>query len=154
MLIRSEYINTVTAEYSLNVCRTVIFSLLVTAISWMLSLPRTFEVFSIGALVAAAFTVVSVLLTDVFLALQGRPDNFDIGRSSDGGGNSTLPSYNGTRLFDVYNITKATGPPLFSALPPPQSTFKSLMTAFLNISYTIIGQVAMPSFITEMKDPR
>lgn len=28
------------------------------------------------------------------------------------------------------------------------------MSAFLNISYTFIGQITLPSFIAEMKDPR
>lgn len=41
-----------------------------------------------------------------------------------------------------------------TALPVKGVTFVAGMNAFLNISYTFIGQITLPSFIAEMKDPR
>jgi Transmembrane amino acid transporter protein len=41
-----------------------------------------------------------------------------------------------------------------TAIPIKGTTFVAGMNAFLNISYTFIGQITLPSFIAEMKDPR
>jgi hypothetical protein len=38
-------------------------------------------------------------------------------------------------------------------LPLSGTTFVAGMNAFLNISYTFIGQITLPSFIAEMKNP-
>lgn len=46
------------------------------------------------------------------------------------------------------------GKPIVHAFPLPGTTFVSAMSAFLNISYTLIGQVTLPSFISEMENPR
>ncbi|POR39271.1 N amino acid transport system protein [Tolypocladium paradoxum] len=46
------------------------------------------------------------------------------------------------------------GDPVFSAWPAPGASFVSIMVAFLNICYTFIGQITLPSFIAEMTDPR
>ncbi|CAI4213900.1 unnamed protein product [Parascedosporium putredinis] len=46
------------------------------------------------------------------------------------------------------------GDPTVYALPPPGTTFVMGMNAFMNISYTFIGQITLPSFIAEMKDPK
>lgn len=40
------------------------------------------------------------------------------------------------------------------AIPAAGTTFVSGMNAFLNISYTFIGQITLPSFIAEMKEPK
>ncbi|KAJ7176999.1 hypothetical protein C8R46DRAFT_1246242 [Mycena filopes] len=45
-------------------------------------------------------------------------------------------------------------PPIVTTLPPAGTTFVVGMSAFLNISYTFIGQITLPSFIAEMKNPR
>lgn len=41
-----------------------------------------------------------------------------------------------------------------TAIPIAGTTFVAGMNAFLNISYTFIGQITLPSFIAEMRDPR
>jgi Transmembrane amino acid transporter protein len=46
------------------------------------------------------------------------------------------------------------GEPIVTALPLPGTTFVAAMNAFLNISYTFIGQITLPSFIAEMKEPK
>ena len=50
--------------------------------------------------------------------------------------------------------TPAKGDPLFTALPVAGTSFVSAVNAFLNISYTFIGQITLPSFIAEMEEPR
>ncbi len=39
-------------------------------------------------------------------------------------------------------------------VPTSGTTFVAGMNAFLNISYTFIGQITLPSFIAEMREPR
>jgi hypothetical protein len=105
----------------------------------------------------------------MFLIIQDRPANFDIGRGEnrtifgskyDIGrndslpANQTAPTNNFTTLFDLEHPNKAVGQPIFSAYPPPNWTYRSLMIAFLDISFTLIGQVALPSFIAEMDEPK
>jgi hypothetical protein len=46
------------------------------------------------------------------------------------------------------------GNPIVTALPVAGTTFVAAMNAFLNISYTFIGQITLPSFIAEMKEPK
>ena len=41
-----------------------------------------------------------------------------------------------------------------TTIPLKGTTFVAGMNAFLNISYTFIGQITLPSFIAEMKEPR
>ena len=45
------------------------------------------------------------------------------------------------------------GAPQVLAVPLSGTTFVAGMNAFLNISYTFIGQITLPSFIAEMKNP-
>jgi hypothetical protein len=104
---------------------TVVFSLIVAIASFFCSLPRTFGTLAHIATVSAFFTFVSVLLATIFVGIEGHPANYPIA-----------------------------GEPLVSALPPKGTTFVQGMNAFLNISYTFIGQITLPSFIAEMKEPR
>ena len=46
------------------------------------------------------------------------------------------------------------GEPIVYVVAPKGTTFVSGMLAFLNISYTFIGQITLPSFIAEMKEPK
>jgi hypothetical protein len=41
-----------------------------------------------------------------------------------------------------------------TAIPIKGTTFVAGMNAFLNISYTFIGQITLPSFIAEMRNPK
>lgn len=122
-VVGATYLNTMT-DGGAGVC-SVVFSVIVAAISFFVSLPRTFDVLSHIATASAFFTFISVLLSMIFVARQAHPPDYD-------------PS----------------NPPIVSAIPLAGTTFVSGMGAFLNISYTFIGQITLPSFIAEMKEPR
>lgn len=107
-------------------CRTVTFSIVVAIICWLCSLPRTFDMLSKLGTASAFFTFVSVLLATIFAAIQSNPAGY----------------------------TPETGDPIVSAVPVVGTTFVNGLGAFLNISYTFIGQITLPSFIAEMRDPR
>jgi hypothetical protein len=107
-----------------SVC-TIGFSAIVAVISWICSLPRTFSALAKLALFSALFTFISVLLATVFSAIEPHP-----------------------ALYPTL------GEPQVLAIPLKGTTFVAGMNAFMNISYTFIGQITLPSFIAEMKNPR
>lgn len=127
MLVGAKYLNTMTEADDVGHCRTVTFSVVVTIICCIGSLPRTFDMMSKLGTASAIFTFISVLLAAVFAGVQGKPSLYDP---------STL------------------GEPIVTAFPVKGTTFVNGMSAFLNISYTFIGQITLPSFIAEMRDPR
>ncbi len=104
---------------------TVVFSVIAAIVCFVCSLPRTFNGLSKLALASALFTFISVVLAMVFSGIEAHPKGY----------------------------TPALGNPIVTALPIPGTTFVSGMSAFLNISYTFIGQITLPSFIAEMKNP-
>ncbi|KAF2120530.1 transmembrane amino acid transporter protein-domain-containing protein [Lophiotrema nucula] len=118
----ARYLNTMTHH---SVC-TIGFSAIVAVISWLCSLPRTFNTLAFLATFSAFFTFVSVLLAAVFAGVEDHP----------GAGWPSL------------------GDPKVLAVPAAGTTFVAGMNAFMNISYTFIGQITLPSFIAEMKEPR
>ncbi|EME87614.1 uncharacterized protein MYCFIDRAFT_212957 [Pseudocercospora fijiensis CIRAD86] len=105
---------------------TVVFSAIVAIVSFFSSLPRTFDTLSKLAGASAFFTFISVLLAAIFAAIEDHP----------GYG---WPSK---------------GAPVVLAVPASGTTFVAGMNAFMNISYTFIGQITLPSFIAEMKEPK
>jgi len=105
---------------------TVGFSAIIACVSWLCSLPRTFSALARLATMSAFFTFVSVILATIFAGIEAHP----------GAGWPSL------------------GPPEVLAIPAKGTTFVAGMNAFLNISYTFIGQIVLPSFIAEMKDPQ
>ncbi|KAJ5091807.1 hypothetical protein NUU61_006677 [Penicillium alfredii] len=121
-VVGSQYLNTMSGG---AVC-TVVFSLIVAIISWVFSLPRTFNTLSQVATFSAFFTFVSVLLAVIFAAIEDHPAKW----------------------------SPKTGDPIVLAVPAAGTTFVQGLNAFLNISYTFIGQITLPSFIAEMKEPR
>ncbi|KAK0703962.1 transmembrane amino acid transporter protein-domain-containing protein [Lasiosphaeria miniovina] len=127
VLVGAKYLNTMTDADDNVACRTVSFSIVVTLLCWVCSLPRTFSMLSKIGTASAIFTFVSVLLATVFAGVQTHPAGYDL---------------------------LAIGDPVVTALPVVSTTFVAGMNAFLNISYTFIGQITLPSFIAEMKDPR
>ncbi|KAK1995996.1 transmembrane amino acid transporter [Colletotrichum falcatum] len=137
VLVGAKYLNTMT-ESDPVACRTVVFSIVVTLICWVCSLPRTFDSLSKAGTASAAFTFVSVLLATVFAGVQAHPAGYD-----------PRPAY-----VDAAGVAKTGGDPVVTAVPVMSTTFVAGMNAFLNISYTFIGQITLPSFIAEMKDPR
>ncbi len=131
-MIGAKYLNTMSGG---AVC-TVGFSAIWAVLSWLCSLPRTFDTLSKLATLSAFFTFISVLLAAIFAGIEGK-NNIE-GFNSPGGGKSGL----------------LTGDPIVLVIPAAGTTFVSGMNAFLNISYTFIGQITIPSFIAEMKQPK
>ena len=128
VLIGAKYLNTMSNG---AVC-TVGFSAIWAVLSWVCSLPRTFDTLSKLAALSAVFTFLSVLLAAIFAGVEAHPAKFN-----SGGPDGTL-----------------VGNPIVLVIPAAGTTFVAAMNAFLNISYTFIGQITIPSFIAEMKNPK
>ncbi|KAI9669886.1 MAG: hypothetical protein M1831_006921 [Alyxoria varia] len=123
-VVGSEYLNTMIG--GAGAC-TAGLSFAWAALSWICSLPRTFNTLSILGAATAVFTFISVLLAAVFAAVEDHPAGYD------------------KALY---------GDPQVLAVAAAGTTFVDGMSAFLNISYTFIGQITLPSFIAEMKEPK
>jgi hypothetical protein len=126
ILVGAEYLNTMTSADNVGGCRTIEFGIIVTIICWFASLPRTFDMMAKLGTASALFTFISVIMAAAFAGVQGTPAGY----------------------------SAAQGAPIVSAIPVKGTTFVNGLSAFLNISYTFIGQITLPSFIAEMKDPR
>ncbi|MCJ1243722.1 hypothetical protein MMC30_000919 [Trapelia coarctata] len=126
VLVGAKYLNTMTNH---SLC-TISFSAIMTVISWVCSLPRTFDTLSKLATLSAFFTFVSVLLAAIFAGIEDHPAGFTLDPTA-----------------------KISGNPIVLIIPAAGTTFTSGLSAFLNISYTFIGQITLPSFIAEMKNP-
>ncbi|KAH7362771.1 amino-acid permease [Plectosphaerella cucumerina] len=137
VLIGAEYLNTMTEANTIT-CSTVVFSVIMMIISWLCSLPRTFDMLSKLAFASAFFTFISVILATIFSAVEDHPADF-----------------NPQSIFtDAQGASHVGGNPIVTAIPVKGTTFVAGMNAFLSISYTFIGQITLPSFIAEMRDPR
>ncbi len=147
VLIISRYLNTMTsmlpqsllaqnpADHQLldhSVC-TVGFAAIGAVVSWACSMPRTFNALSKLAAVAAFTTFVGVILAAAFAGAEGK---------------------HGTAGYTLDPTAKMHGEPTVLIVPAAGTTFVAGMNAFLNISYTFIGQITLPSFISEMKEPK
>ena len=108
---------------------TVGFSAIWAVLSFVCSLPRTFDTLSKLATLSAVFTFISVLLAAVFAGVEAHPYLYNTGKTF-------------------------VGNPVVLVVPAAGTSFVSGMNAFLNISYTFIGQITIPSFIAEMKEPK
>lgn len=126
------------AEADPVACRTVSFSIVVTVICWICSLPRTFDMLAKIGTWSAVFTFISVLLATIFAGIMLHPAGYD-------------PRDSYTTLSGAMAVG---GEPIVTAFPVAGTSFVAGLNAFLNISYTFIGQITLPSFIAEMKDPR
>ena len=138
VIVGAQYLETVTEYWITGICKPVLFGFLVTILCWMGSLFRTFNMLSHLATISAVLTFISVILAAIFMAVQGEPTSY-------------VP---GVPLTTSKDGTLKGGEPVFSPWPAPGTTFTTFLVAMLNISYTFIGQIAVPSFIAEMKDPR
>jgi hypothetical protein len=135
VLVGAKYINTMIGGETTKVaCQTVSFGIIVALISWVCSLPRTFDMLSKLGTGSAIFTFISVILATIFAGIQAHPAGYL----------ATEPS----------DPTTPWGNPTVLAVPATATTFVAGLNAFLNISYTFIGQITLPSFIAEMRDPR
>lgn len=122
------YLNTMTGH---SMC-TVNFAVIGACVSFVCSLPRTFEMLSKGAFASAIFTFISVILAAAFAGIEGK---------------------HGTAGYTLDPNAKVNGEPLVLVVPLASTAFYQGMNAFLNIAYTFIGQITLPSFIAEMKNP-
>ncbi|KAL6708447.1 hypothetical protein ACN47E_002710 [Coniothyrium glycines] len=104
---------------------TIGFSAITAIISFVMSLPRTFSTLAKVATFSALFTFISVILAAAFSGVEGKPAGYP-----------------------------KLGEPTVYAFPPSSVTFVAGMNAFMNISYTFIGQITLPSFIAEMREPK
>ncbi|KAJ7460949.1 transmembrane amino acid transporter protein-domain-containing protein [Mycena galericulata] len=104
---------------------TIGFSAITAVICCITSLPRTLNQLSGLGTFSAVTMGIAVLLAIVFSGIQSEPFGYISGE-----------------------------PPIVSKFPIAGTTFVSGMSAFLNISYTLIGQITIPSFIAEMKEPK
>lgn len=121
----AKYLNTMTNH---SVC-TIGFSAIVAVIAFICSMPRTFNTLALLGTGSALFTFISVLLATIFAAIEAHP---------------------GTKASPWPTL----GEPTVYAAIAPGTNFVAGMSAFMNISYTFIGQITLPSFIAEMKEPR
>ncbi|KAK5044605.1 hypothetical protein LTR84_010619 [Exophiala bonariae] len=134
VLVISRYLNTMSGH---SVC-TVGFAAIGAIISWVCSMPRTFNTLSKLAAASAVFTFISVILAAAFAGAEGKHGT---------------AGYNPDPNFINAAGKNIGGEPLVLAIPLAGTTFVSGMNAFLNIAYTFIGQITLPSFIAEMKNP-
>lgn len=134
VLVITRYLNTMTNH---SEC-TVVFAVIGAVVSWFCSLPRTFNALSWGATASAFFTFVSVILAAAFAGAEGKT-----------GTNGYKPG----DPFAPDGSYQLAGMPLVLTVPLASTPFYAGMNAFLNIAYTFIGQITLPSFIAEMKNP-
>ncbi|KAK5167993.1 uncharacterized protein LTR77_006560 [Saxophila tyrrhenica] len=125
-LVGAKYLNTMTNG---GIC-TVGFSAIMAVVSFLCSMPRTFSALARLATVSAFFTFISVLLAAIFAGIEDHPGG--------GSADTAWPKQGKVELLVV---------------PLAGTSFVEGMNAFLNISYTFIGQITLPSFIAEMKEP-
>lgn len=135
VLVSAKYLNTITNH---SQC-TVVFAIIATIICWLCSLPRTFNVLGRLGTLSAFFTFVSVILAAIFIAIEPHPAGYQPERDY---------------IDPVTGLHEVKGAPIVTAVPVAGTTFVAAMNAFLNISYTFIGQITLPSFIAEMRDPK
>ena len=135
VLVGAKYISTMSNNTS-GVC-TVAFSVVMTIVSWLSSLPRTFDTLSKLGTLSAFFTFISVILAAIFAAIEAHP----AGWVPDPNTPNTLNGLQG-------------GDPIWTVIPVAGTGFVAGLNGFLNISYTFIGQITLPSFIAEMKEPK
>lgn len=136
VLVISRYLNTMSHH---AVC-TVGYAAIGAVVSWLCSMPRTFDALSKLATLSAFFTFVSVILAAAFAGAEGKHG-------------TALYTPTPSHTNPVTGKFVPGGEPLVLAVPAAGTTFVAGMNAFLNISYTFIGQITLPSFIAEMKNP-
>lgn len=131
----ARYLNTMTNH---SLC-TVNFAVVGAVVCLVCSLPRTFNMLSYGASVSAAFTFISVILAAAFAGAEGR--------------HGTAGYHPSPTFVGADGKTHIGGEPIVLIVPAAGTAFYQGFNAFLNIAYTFIGQITLPSFIAEMENP-
>ncbi|KAJ3746157.1 transmembrane amino acid transporter protein-domain-containing protein [Lentinula detonsa] len=101
------------------------FGVITAIICFLVSLPRTLDQMSGLGTFSAITMGIAVLLTIIFSGVESHPFGYIAGQE-----------------------------PLVTAIPIPGTTYVAGMSAFLNITYTFVGQVMIPTFIAEMENPK
>jgi hypothetical protein len=108
----------------------VVFAVIVTIISIVLSLPRTLNHVSLMSIVSAACMGISILLFMIFAGTEDHP----------------ATGYGGD--FPTVGLVKT------YAFPQAGTTWVDCMNAVLNITFLWVPQILFPTFISEMKRPQ
>ncbi|KAF7986703.1 hypothetical protein HWV62_20230 [Athelia sp. TMB] len=103
----------------------IVFSVITVIIRFFISLPRTLAQLSRLGIFSAVTMGLAGLFAIIFAGIQDHPAGYIAGAE-----------------------------PLVTVLPVKGTSYVVGMSAFLNITYTFVGQITLPSFIAEMKDPR
>ncbi|KAF2131228.1 putative amino acid transporter [Dothidotthia symphoricarpi CBS 119687] len=109
---------------------TVIFSVIVTLMGIVMSLPRTLNHVSFMSMFSAACMAIAILLFLIFAGTEDHP----------------LYGYNG--------VYPAAGPVKTYAFPLEGTTWVAAMNAVLNITFLWVPQILFPTFISEMEKPQ
>ncbi|KAG6819426.1 hypothetical protein H0H93_011984 [Arthromyces matolae] len=104
---------------------TVIFGIVTACICFAFTLPRTLSQMSYLGVFSAVTMGIAVLLAMIFAGVQSHPAGYILGSE-----------------------------PIVTVIPVKGTGFVGGMSAFLNITYTFVGQATLPSFIAEMKNPK
>jgi hypothetical protein len=104
---------------------TIVFSMVMVIICFLLTLPRKLDNVALLGIVSAISMGIAILLTMIFSGIQGRNP-----------------------------VTLEAGTPVrITAFAPPGTTFVDGFNAFLNIVFTWVGQICYPSFIAGELSP-
>ncbi|KAG6906480.1 hypothetical protein DXG01_013719 [Tephrocybe rancida] len=104
---------------------TIVFAVVSGCICFFFTLPRTLSQMSYIAFFSAGTMGIAISLTMIFSGVQSHPAGYIPGDE-----------------------------PIVTAVSIVGTTFVQGMSAFLNITFTLVGQSAVPSFIAEMKNPK
>ncbi|KAL5113621.1 hypothetical protein ACEQ8H_008514 [Pleosporales sp. CAS-2024a] len=109
---------------------TVIFSVIVTVMGVVMSLPRTLNHVSLMSIFSAACMGMAILLFLIFCGIQDHP------------------------IYGYHGDYPKAGPVKTYAFPPAGTTFVAAMNAILNITFLWVPQILFPTFIAEMEKPQ
>jgi len=109
---------------------TVVFSVIVTLMGIIMSIPRTLRHVSFMSMFSAACMAIAILLFLIFAGIETAP----------------LYGYNGDYPTD--------GPVKTYAFPLPGTTWVDCLNAVLNITFLWVPQILFPTFIAEMERPQ
>ncbi|KAF1841284.1 uncharacterized protein K460DRAFT_294993 [Cucurbitaria berberidis CBS 394.84] len=109
---------------------TVVFSVIVTLMGIVMSLPRTLNHISFMSMFSAACMGMAILLFLIFAGIEDAP------------------------LYGPNGDYPTLGPVKTYAFPPKGTTFVAAMNAVLNITFLWVPQILFPTFISEMERPQ
>ncbi|THV78675.1 putative amino acid transporter [Aureobasidium pullulans] len=109
---------------------TVIFSVIVTVMGIVMSVPRTLKHVSFMSMFSAACMGIAILLFLVFVGIEDAPG------------------------YGYSGVYPKAGPVKTYAFPPAGTTWVACMNAVLNITFLWVPQILFPSFIAEMERPQ